>query len=197
MSVSPSSAPDLFQEKVAELRKGEPRTAVEMWKRRVAQTPTRAAFRFYDDGNWKPMTFAEADSAAREIAAGLVASGLVPGDRVCLLAQTRVEWALCDVAVLLAGGVTVPIYASNTAEQCEFIIRDAGAKLVIVEDAEQRDKVLPLRDRLFTVTAMVQMGGQKGEGAGAGSDYVRPLSALRAAGRQWLETHPEGLDAHA
>ncbi len=145
------------------------------------------------------MTFGEADAAAREIAAGLVATGLVPGDRVCLLAQTRLEWALCDVAILLAGGVTVPIYASNTAEQCEFIIRDAGAKLVIIEDAEQRDKLLPLRDRLFTVTGMVQMGGQKGEGegAGAGGDFVRPLSALRAAGRQWLERHPDDLDAHA
>ena len=84
------------------------------------------------------MTFGEAEVAAREIAAGLVAGGVVPGDRVCLLAQTRVEWALCDVAILLAGGVTVPIYASNTAEQCEFIIRDAGAKVVIVEDDAQR-----------------------------------------------------------
>ena len=49
--------------------------------------------------------------------------------------------------------MTVPIYASNTAEQCEFIIRDAGAKIVIVEDESQRDKLLPLRDKLFTVTA--------------------------------------------
>ena len=45
-------------------------------------------------------------------------------------------------AILLAGGVTVPIYASNTAEQCEFIVRDAGAKIVLVEDAAQRDKLL-------------------------------------------------------
>jgi long-chain acyl-CoA synthetase len=194
MSVSLSSAPDAFAEKVAELRKGEPGTAVEMWKRRVAATPTRAAFRFYVDvdAEWKPMSFAEADAAAREIAAGLVATGIVPGDRVCLLAQTRIEWALCDVAILLAGGVTVPIYASNTAEQCEFIIRDAGAKIVIVEDAEQRDKVLPLRDRLFTVTAMVQMGGE-----GSGVDFLQSLLTLRATGRQWLEAHPDKLDAHA
>ena len=45
-------------------------------------------------------------------------------------------------AILLAGGVTVPIYASNTAEQCEFIVRDAGAKMVIVEDAAQLDKLV-------------------------------------------------------
>ena len=93
---------------------------------------------------------------AREIAAGLVARGVLPGDRICLVSQTRMEWVLCDLAILLAGGVTVPIYASNTAEQCEFIIRDAGAKIVIVEDESQRDKLLPLRDKLFTVTCLIQ-----------------------------------------
>src|SRR5215469_5739293 len=158
MSVSSSAEgfreanpPGGFEARVAELRKGEPRTAVEMWRRRVAGSPSGTAFSYFAAGGWKTMTFAEADVAAHEIAAGLVAGGIVPGDRVCLLSQTRLEWALCDVAILLAGAVTVPIYASNTAEQCELIIRDAGAKLLIVEDGAQRDKVLPLRDRLFTV----------------------------------------------
>ncbi|HVV48579.1 MAG TPA: long-chain fatty acid--CoA ligase [Polyangia bacterium] len=182
----------LDQAKVAELRQGEPRTAVEMWKRRVAKTPERVAFRHHAGDAWKAMTFAEADAAAREIAAGLVVAGLVPGDRVCLLSQTRLEWALCDVAILLAGGVTVPIYASNTAEQCEFIVRDAGAKLVIVEDAAQRGKLLPLRDRLFTVTRLVEIAGD-----GAGGDFVETLEALRAAGRTWAAAHGRELDARA
>ena len=180
MSVAPASMPaDL---PVSDLRKNEPRTAVEMWKRRVAKMPGRPAFRHFAAGGWKTVTYAEADAAAQEIAAGLVAAGVVPGDRVCLLAQTRVEWALCDVGILLAGGVTVPIYASNTAEQCEFIIRDAGAKIVIVEDVTQRDKVLPRRERLSTVTGIVQIE----EEAPAG-DAVRSLAAVRADGRRWLE----------
>jgi long-chain acyl-CoA synthetase len=184
-----------FQARVAELRKSEPRTAVEMWRRRVAESPSRPAFRHFAGGDWKETTFAEAEVAAREIAAGLVAGGVVPGDRVCLLAQTRLEWALCDVAILLAGAVTVPIYASNTAEQCEFIIRDAGAKLVIVEDAAQRDKVLPLRDRLFTVTRLVQLDRDAGDTAGG--DFVQSLAALREAGRTWLAGHARELDARS
>ena len=143
-----------------EVTANDPRTAIEMWKRRVAASPEAAAFRHHDGSGWRSTTFREADAAAREIAAGLVARGVLPGDRICLVSQTRMEWVLCDLAILLAGGVTVPIYASNTAEQCEFIIRDAGAKIVIVEDESQRDKLLPLRDKLFTVTCLIQLVGQ-------------------------------------
>jgi long-chain acyl-CoA synthetase len=190
MSVAPASMPpDLL---ASDLRKNEPRTAVEMWKRRVAKMPAGPAFRHFAGESWKTISYAEADAAAREIAAGLIGAGVVPGDRICLLAQTRVEWGLCDIAILLAGGVTVPIYASNTAEQSEFIIRDCGAKLVIVEDVAQRDKLLPLRDRLFTVTGMVQIAEEPG-----GGEFVRSLATLREAGRRWLETNREALDAHA
>ncbi len=180
--------------RLAELRRDDPKTAVEMWKRRVGATPERVAFRYHDDGAWRPMTFKEADAAAREIAAGLVARGVVPGDRICVLSQTRLEWVLADVGILLAGGVTVPIYASNTAEQCEFIVRDAGAKLVVVEDEAQRDKLLPLRDRLFTVTGLVQIAGAPPSPASA---FVHSLGELRAAGKTWLGTHAGQLDAHS
>ena len=197
-----SAAPPMA---TADLRKDDPRTAVELWKRRLAATPEALAFRYYDKDAWQGMTFREADSIAREIAAGLVARGLLPGDRVCLLSQTRLEWVLADIAILLAGGVTVPIYASNTAEQCEFIVRDAGAKVVMVEDATQRDKLVGLRNKLFTVAHLIQMTGEApvgltpppGENAAPTSRFVQSLAELRAAGRQWGVAHPGELDAHA
>jgi long-chain acyl-CoA synthetase len=182
----------------------DPRTALEMWKRRVAASPDAAAFRHHDGKGWRSTTFGQADAAAREIAAGLVARGVLPGDRICLLSQTRLEWVLCDIAILLAGGVTVPIYASNTADQCEFIIRDAGAKIVIVEDESQRDKLVPLRDKLFTVTCIIQLVGETPpgltpppvSGAPAPQRFVQSLAEVRAAGRQWGVAHPGELDAH-
>ncbi len=190
---------------VAELRKDDPRTAVELWKRRLAASPEAVAFRYYDRDAWQGMTFREADAAAREIAAGLVARGVVPGDRVCIVSQTRLEWVLCDIAILLAGGVTVPIYASNTAEQCEFIVRDAGAKIVIVEDAAQREKLVGLRNKLFTVAHLIQLTGDPPAGltpppggdASTPSRFVQSLAEVRAAGRQWGVAHPfpnEDLD---
>jgi long-chain acyl-CoA synthetase len=189
-----------------DLRKDDPRTAVDLWKRRLAATPEAVAFRYYDRDAWQGMTFGEADGIAREIAAGLVARGVVPGDRVCIVSQTRVEWVLCDIAIMLAGGIAVPIYASNTAEQCEFIVRDAGAKIVLVEDAAQRDKLVGLRNKLFTVAHVVQLTGEPPIGltpppaAGTpmtSSRFVQSLAELRAAGRQWGVAHPGELDAHA
>ncbi|HVU50735.1 MAG TPA: long-chain fatty acid--CoA ligase [Polyangia bacterium] len=197
-----------------DIRKEEPPTAVALWKRRVAATPDRVAYRHWSPAakRWVEMTWREADAAAREIAGGLVSRGLVPGDRVCILAQTSLEWALCDVGVLLAGGVVVPIYPSNTAEQCEFIVRDSGAKLVIVEDAAQLEKLLGVRDHLLTVSSVVHMGGdttlEKPDARGrsaislvdvakGASDLVLSFDGLRAAGRAWLAAHPGELDGHA
>src|SRR5262245_34076304 len=199
------AVPATVRPEVAELRKDDPRTAVEVWKRRVAASPEAVAFRYYDRDAWQGMTFREADAAAREIAAGLVARGVVPGDRVCIVSQTRLEWVLCDVAILFAGAIAVPIYASNTAEQCEFIVRDAGAKIVMVEDATQCDKLVGLRDKLFTVAHLIQLTGEPPVGltpppvAGAPgpSRFVQSLAELRAAGRQWGAAHPDELDAHA
>jgi long-chain acyl-CoA synthetase len=197
-----------------DIRKEEPATAVELWKRRIEATPDRTAYRSFSaaDGRWVETTWKQADAAAREIGAGLVARGIVPGDRVCILAQTSLEWALCDVGILLAGGVTVPIYPSNTAEQCEFIVRDSGAKIVIVDDAVQLEKVLSVRDHLFTVTSVVHAGGDvkldkpdaRGRTSVALADVAQgagnlalSLEALRTAGRAWLASHPGELDGHA
>jgi long-chain acyl-CoA synthetase len=198
---------------VEALRKDEPATAVEMWKRRVAKTPDRPAFRHHDGTRWVTLTWREADVAAREIAAGLVGRGVGPGDRVCVVAQTCLDWILCDVGILLAGGVTVPIYPSNTAEQCEYIVRDAGAKIVVVEDASQLEKLLGARDHLLTVASIVCMGGdaklERADARGRASvaladvmaaskvegDFVVSLAAMRAAGRTWLGAHGAELDA--
>jgi len=82
------------------------RTAIDIWRARVTAAPDRPAYRYHRD-QWVSMTWRQADEAAREIAGGLAALGVRRGDPVCVLAQTRVEWVLCDVGILLAGGATV------------------------------------------------------------------------------------------
>ena len=177
---------------------GDAITAVEEWARRVAETPARPAFRFKEEGAWRTMTWAEADAAAREIASGLAVAGVRAGDRVCLLSQTRVDWMLCDVAILLIGGITVPIYASNTPEQCAYIVRNCGARVVIVEDASQLEKLLAIRGQLPEAGRLVYLTGdavlERPDAQGRTHvriDDVRPkadasissLAELRATGR--------------
>jgi long-chain acyl-CoA synthetase len=173
-------------------------TAVEEWSRRVSESGGRCAFKYKEGGAWRSMTWGEADAAAREIAAGLAAAGVRSGERVCLLSQTRFEWMLCDVAILLLGAITVPIYASNTAEQCAFIVRNCGARVVIVEDAGQLEKVLAIRGELSGVSRFIHIAGdatlERPDARGrtqikladvrpAGDDAVRSLAELRASGQ--------------
>jgi long-chain acyl-CoA synthetase len=184
-------------------------TAVEVWRNRVSADRDRVAFRF-KDGSWKTMTWGAADEAAREIAAGLASMGVGRADTVCLLSQTRLEWVLCDVGILLAGAATVPIYASNTGEQCAFIARDAGAKVIIAEDAAQLEKVLPLAAQMPGIRFVYLAGDSHLEKpdargrsdvalkevlAGARSGTVPiSLEELRASGRTWAQSHPDELD---
>ena len=99
------------------------------------------------------------------------------------------------MGILLAGGVTVPIYASNTAEQCEFIIRDAGAKIVIVGGRRPARKGA----RRCATGCSRSPGSCRSRRRRRRGDAVRSLAALRADGERWLETHKGagGLDAHA
>lgn len=87
-----------------------------------------------ENGGWDSLTVAAVAQRVREIAAGLVASGIEPGDRVAIMSPTRIEWVLADLAVLAAGAVTVPIYETSSEDQCAYILADAGPRLAFVAD---------------------------------------------------------------
>jgi long-chain acyl-CoA synthetase len=100
------------------------------------------------DGTWVDVTAQGFAAEVLAVAKGLIAAGLQTGDRVGLMSRTRYEWTLLDFAVLTAGGVTVPIYETSSAEQVEWILSDSEAKAVIVETAAHRAIVDAVRDRL-------------------------------------------------
>src|SRR4051812_11382299 len=193
------------------------RTATELWTRRVAESGDGVAFRYKEGGAWVTMTWRQADKAAREIAAGLAEGGVGSGDRVCLVSQTRVEWMLCDVAALLLGALIVPIYATNTADQSAFILRDCGARVVIVEDAMQLEKVLSVGGEIPDVAQIIHIAGdvtlEKPDARGRtvitlaevratagdkpGEKQVRSLAALRTAARTAAVLAPGELEKRA
>ena len=98
------------------------------------------ALRFKRDGDWQEISYAEMGEAAREIAAGLISLGVEAGDRVCILGNTRPEWSLCDLGIASAGAVSVPIYPTNSPEECEWVAGNSEAKAVICEDVDQVDE---------------------------------------------------------
>jgi long-chain acyl-CoA synthetase len=91
----------------------------------------------------------------RALAKGLIAAGVGQGDRVALMAHTRLEWLVVDYAILLAGGVTVPIYDTSSAEQVQWIVNDSGAVVIVVETAAMRETVEGLSERLSACRRVV------------------------------------------
>ncbi|MEV6695671.1 AMP-dependent synthetase/ligase [Streptomyces sp. NPDC051453] len=99
----------------------------------AAEAPDAVILRRKEGEHWRPVTAA---AFAREVTAaakGLIAGGLEPGGRVALMSRTRYEWTVLDFAIWAAGGQTVPVYATSSAEQIEWIVRDSGARHLITE----------------------------------------------------------------
>ena len=84
---------------------------------------------------WQETTFAELGAAAREIAGGLIALGVRPGDRVAILGSTRPEWTLADCGALCAGATVVPVYHTNSPEECQYVLAHSAARVLVCEDA--------------------------------------------------------------
>jgi long-chain acyl-CoA synthetase len=137
----------------------------------VAALPGAAAERFgsqvaarYREGeDWQEITYEEAGKAIEEIALGLVDLGVEPGDRVCLLANTRVEWMLCSFAISATGAIVVPVYPTNSAGECKWVAGDSGAKVAICEDEGQRKKFEQVRDELPELEHLIGIEADAGE----------------------------------
>ncbi len=99
------------------------------------------AMRSPDPGDPNALSYAEVGRAADEIADGLAALGVQPGDRVAILASTRAEWALADLGALWAGATVVPIYNTNSPEECQYVLAHSGSRVVFCEDAAQLAKI--------------------------------------------------------
>jgi long-chain acyl-CoA synthetase len=100
----------------------------------AARDPDRPAFARKVGGSWRPVSAGEFAQQVTGVAAGLIAAGIDPGDRVALLSATRYEWAVCDFAIMAVGGVTVPIYETSSVAQVAWILEDSGAVAAFVED---------------------------------------------------------------
>ncbi|MDP8257258.1 MAG: long-chain fatty acid--CoA ligase [Candidatus Alcyoniella australis] len=122
---------------------------------RAKRHARKPCLRFKEDGLWSHSTYADVGEQVQRVALGLIALGLERGDRVALLSENRPEWAISDLAVLSAGGVQACIYSTNTPEQVGYIIRDCGARICLVSNNNQLQKVLRVKNTLPSLEQIV------------------------------------------
>jgi long-chain acyl-CoA synthetase len=139
-------------------------------------------------GLWRAWTWNEVDRAVREVALGLAALGLQPGDTASILANTVVEWVVADLGILCAGGVSNGIYPTDSPAQVQYLCEDSATRVLFVENEEQLDKVLEVRDRLPRLEKIVVFDM---EGLHRFEDpMVVSLAVLRSLGAEHGRAHP-------
>ncbi len=120
----------------------EARTIADMFARRVARHPERAAFFTKPSGRWTPTTWKDWSARSARVAGGLVRMGLEVGDRVAILGPTQAPWAYYDIGAQMAGCVSLGIYPKQSVDQVRYILQHSEAKVVFVADAVELDAVL-------------------------------------------------------
>ena len=152
------------------------------------------AIQFKDGEEWVKRSFVEVEETVRGLALGLADLGVAKGDKVSILANTRPEWTYFDFAALSIGATVVPIYQTNSAEECQYVLENSDAKVVVVEDDEQLEKIRAVRDQLPLLEQVVRMTGA--------SDDTISLEDLTARGagrdageweRLWQAVTPEDV----
>ena len=126
-----------------------------MFFNRVEKYGPRTLFKVKRDGNYTNISWNDAGQAAKDLALGLLASGIEHGERVALLSENRPEWAFSDLGILSIGAVNVPIYATNTPKQVEYIIKDSASRILIVSTEQQLEKALGARSSCPTLEKIV------------------------------------------
>jgi long-chain acyl-CoA synthetase len=170
-------------------------TIVDIFWRNAARYGPRPALRRRVGDEWETTTWDGYATAVRHLAAGLIHLGLAPGDRVGVLSGNRREWHLADLGILAAGGVTVPVYPTNSSSQVAYVLGHSGCRFVFVEDLDQLSKVLLRREEV----PQLERAFVFDRGEGLDHEFVGDLEDLDALAAEELAEHPTVLEdrAHA
>jgi long-chain acyl-CoA synthetase len=174
----------------------------ETYLERVKATPNAIGFQLKSQspdqgpvGLWRQLTYGEFNQDCRQISFGLMGLGIAPGDRVAIISDTRLEWALSDMAIIGAAAVPVPIYPSLLADEVTHILDHSESKVAIVEDSTQLGKVLENRERLGKLEKIVVIDPSAMVLAASRKEVVS-LTALREIGRREEAKNPGRFESN-
>jgi long-chain acyl-CoA synthetase len=154
-------------------------TIADLIPRAAAAHGAKTAIRYKRDGAWQDVSYEQLDEIVQEIGLGLIDLGIEPGDRLCILGNTRPEWSYADMAATSAGAVVVPIYQTNSPEECLWVISDSEACAIVCENEEQLEKIAAIRDQIPGVRTIVVIDAPDSSTiANGSSDAVQALGAI-------------------
>jgi long-chain acyl-CoA synthetase len=131
------------------------RTIADMMSLAAERYGDRTAVTFKRGETWAEVSYRELGEIVSEIARGLIDLGLAPGDRAAVLCTTRPDWTYASFGITSAGGVVVPIYPTNSPEECEWVAGNSESRFIVCEDASQVAKIAQVRDRLPALEAVI------------------------------------------
>ena len=152
---------------------------------RVSASPDSEAFRFPRGEAWESVTWKQAGERVEILAAGLIALGLEPEQRVGIVSETRYEWIIADLAIMCAAGATTTVYPSTNTEDTVYILSDSESRVVFAEDDTQLAKLTAHRSELPHVMKVVTFDAK------ADGDWVITLDDLAALGVARLAEQPD------
>jgi long-chain acyl-CoA synthetase len=137
------------------------------------------AIRYKRDDAWHDVSYSQLAEIVQEIGLGLIDLGLEAGERICILANTRPEWSYADMAATSAGATVVPIYQTNSPEECLWVLSDSDACAIVCEDAEQLEKIAAIRDQVPGLRTIIVIDPLDDAHIATGpSDAVRALEPV-------------------
>ena len=163
-----------------------------LFRKRCAELGDKLAMREKEFGIWNRFSWADYYARAQELGAGLMHLGVAPGDVVSIIAENRKEWLFFDMAIMSIGGVTNGVYTTDAPSQLQHICVDSNTKILVVEDEEQLDKYLDVRDALPMVEKVIVL---EDEGLKTFSDEkVMLIDAFYEMGRAHLADYAAEWD---
>ena len=174
------------------------RNLADLFFRRAADFKGKPRYRVKRGGQWVDVSWDEHERAVLEIGAGLIAAGVAPGTKVALLSGTRPEWIEVDFAIYAAGAITIPIYPSNLAHECGYILWNSESSYCFAENPSQLKKILQVMDEGFELDgrqlkiALERIFLIDGESSEA---RVTTIAQLRESGRESLPRLRGEIDA--
>ena len=163
-----------------------------LFRKRCAELGDKLAMREKEFGIWNRFSWADYYARAQELGAGLMHLGVAPGDVVSIIAENRKEWLFFDMAIMSIGGVTNGVYTTDAPSQLQHICVDSNTKILVVEDEEQLDKYLDVREALPMVEKVIVL---EDEGLKTFSDEkVMLIDAFYEMGRAHLADYAAEWD---